>query len=231
MINNKKVLAIVPARGGSKGIIKKNIRLVNNKPLIQFTLDETIKSKYIDEIHISTDDDEILEVIQKLGYDIKRKRPQHLAQDNTKTIDVLKDVVEYYAQKNESYEIVILLQPTQPMRKVKHIDEALEKYVASEEQSIVSVSKVKEHPLLMRSINKRGLLVNLLDENSTVRRQDFKEFYMVNGAIYVNSVDEIMQNASLNDNKLPYIMGEDYRNIDIDTIDDLNLFEYYLSKY
>ena len=230
MINNKRVLAIVPARGGSKGIPRKNIIDINGKPLIQYTLEEAKKSKYIDEIHISTDDREISEVVNKLGFEIKRLRPEILAKDNSKTIDVLKDVVNYYNSIGESFGIVILLQPTQPMRKVNHIDDALEKYIECGKQGIVSVNLVEQHPLLMREIDNQGKLKNLIDSNSTVRRQDFKQYYIVNGAIYINSVEDIVQEVSLNDNTIPFVMDECYVHIDIDELKDLEKFEFELKR-
>lgn len=225
MINEKKVLAIIPARGGSKGIPKKNIIDVLGKPLIQYTLDEAKKSKYIDEIHISTDSAEIADKIKLLGFHIERFRPLELAQDDSKTIDVLIDVLIYYKSIGKVFDIVILLQPTQPLRKVGHIDEALEHYIRNGEQGVVSVSLVNQHPILIRTIDSNGYLCNILNIESTVRRQDFDDFYIVNGAIYINNSSEILAGVSLNDNRVPYVMKNDYENIDIDEPKDLEILE------
>lgn len=229
MINGKKVLAIIPARGGSKGIPKKNIIDILGKPLIQYTLDETKKSKYIDEIHISTDCVEIAKKVESLGFNIKRLRPKELAQDDSNTIDVLKDIVEYYETIGDEFHIVVLLQPTQPLRKVQHIDNALECFILNNEEGLASVSVVEQHPLLMRSISENGRLTSLLGINSTVRRQDFDKYFIVNGAIYINSLNEILSTVSLNDNPIPYQMGEDYVNLDIDEPVDLSIFKAILS--
>jgi len=229
MIQEKKVLAIIPARGGSKGIPKKNIIKVGGKPLIQYTIEAAKASKYIDEIHISTDDVEIVSTVNGLGLHINRLRPKHLAQDNSKTIEVMIDVLDYYNKQNIKFDIVVLLQPTQPLRKSFHIDEAIEKYLEFNEESVVSVSLVNEHPILMREINEFGTLLPLLNETSTIRRQDFTPFYIVNGAVYINKVNELTSNTSLNDNLRPYIMDRRYH-VDIDTYNDLKMFELLLDE-
>lgn len=229
MINNKKVLAIIPARGGSKGIPNKNIIEVDGKPLIHYTIDAAKRSKYIDEIHVSTDSQMIAKVVEKYGISIKRLRPNKLAQDTSKTIDVLIDVIDFYEEENCYFDVVILLQPTQPLRKAFHIDEALEVYIENNEESVVSVSLVEEHPILMRSIKETGQLKPLLKESSTVRRQDFQPFYIVNGAIYVNKAMELTADISLNDNLRPYIMEREYH-IDIDTYRDIQMFELLLKE-
>ncbi len=229
MIEKKKVLAIIPARGGSKGIPRKNIIKIEGKPLIQYTIDAAKASKYIDEVHVSTDDEEIASVVSKLGLIVKRLRPEHLAQDESKTIDVMIDVLDYYKKQNIGFDIVVLLQPTQPLRKAFHIDEALEKFLDHNEESVVSVSLVDEHPILMREINESGKLHPLLNASSTVRRQDFTPFYIVNGAIYVNKASELTLNTSLNDNFRPYVIDRRYH-VDIDTYKDLKMFELLLGE-
>lgn len=229
MIQEKKVLAIIPARGGSKGIPKKNIIKVGGKPLIQYTIEAAKASKYIDEIHISTDDVKIASIVNRLGLYVNRLRPKHLAQDDSKTIDVMIDVLDYYNKQNIRFDIVVLLQPTQPLRKSFHIDEAIEKYLEFNEESVVSVSLVNEHPILMRKINEFGTLLPLLNETSTIRRQDFTPFYIVNGAVYINKVNELTSNTSLNDNLRPYIMDGRYH-VDIDTYNDLKMFELLLDE-
>lgn len=229
LINGKKVLAIIPARGGSKGIPKKNIIKVDGKPLIQYTIDAAKGSKYIDEIHVSTDDCEIANVVNALGIQVPRLRPSELAQDESKTIDVMLDVFHFYKIQENYFDVVVLLQPTQPLRKAYHIDEALEVYIKHDEESVVSVSLVEEHPILMREIDENSRLKPLLNESSTVRRQDFKPYYIVNGAIYVNKVSELTVSTSLNDNIQSYIMNRRYH-VDIDTYEDLKIFELLLKK-
>ena len=125
----------------------------------------------------------------------------------------------------EKYDYVVLLQPTQPLRQSWHIDEAIELILEKNEEALVSVSKVKDNPILIRSIDSNGYAVNLLSESSTKRRQDFQDFYKVNGAIYINKINQNLNNkTSLNDNKLVYIMDEKY-DVDIDEMLDLQIAE------
>ncbi|TDT51974.1 cytidylyltransferase domain-containing protein [Fonticella tunisiensis] len=231
MYKGKTFLAIIPARGGSKGIPRKNIINVNGKPLIQYTIDEAKKAQYLDRIIVSTDDEEIAEVSKKCGAEVPFLRPKELADDNSKTIDVLLHAINELVKQGNKYDYVVLLQPTQPLRKSWHIDESIKKIVESNEESLVSVTEVKEHPILMRTIDKNDRVENLLNVNSTVRRQDFPKFYKVNGAIYINKLNENFNNyTSLNDNKLAYIMDKKY-DIDIDEPIDLEIFEFLVKRY
>ncbi|KGG79683.1 acylneuraminate cytidylyltransferase [Caloranaerobacter azorensis H53214] len=225
MYKNKTFLAVIPARSGSKGIPNKNIVNINGKPLIQYTIDEALKSKYLDKIIVSTDSEKIANIARKCGANVPFLRPAELASDTAKTIDVLIHVIDELKKIGDKYDYVVLLQPTQPLRQAFHIDEAIEKIVNNNESSLVSVSKVKEHPILIRTIKEDGTLENLLKVNSTVRRQDFPDYYKVNGAIYINKINETFNNnLSLNDNKIPYIMEEEY-DIDIDVPLDLEIFK------
>ena len=223
MIKNKKILAIIPARGGSKGIKNKNIVDINGKPLIYYSIREAKRSKYIDKIIVSTDSDEIASISKKYGAEIPFLRPKSLAMDTSKTIDTVIHCIEFLKSKGKDYDLMVLLQPTQPLRKSWHIDEALEFIIDKDEESLISVSKAKEHPILMRKIDQDSHVISLLNENSTKRRQDFTQIYKVNGAIYINKINNNLNNeTSLNDNKLAYIMDESY-DLDIDEELDLKL--------
>ena len=135
------------------------------------------------------------------------------------------ECIESLKKAGDSYDYLVLLQPTQPLRKPFHIDEAIEKMLELEAESLVSVSKVKEHPVLIRTIGEDGKLQNLLNCSSTVRRQDFPDFYRVNGAIYINKIDEnLNETTSLNDNIIPYEMAHEY-DVDIDELLDLKIAE------
>ncbi|MGP4105627.1 acylneuraminate cytidylyltransferase family protein [Virgibacillus sp. L01] len=230
MYNRKTFLAIIPARGGSKGIPKKNLVPINNKPLIQYTIDEALSSKYLDDIIVSTDDQEIAEVSKRLGADVPYLRPPKLADDHSKTIDTILHVIEEQGKLGYKNDYVMVLQPTQPLRKSWHIDEAIEKTVNSQLISLVSISKVREHPILMRTLNDNDTLENLLDINSTVRRQEYPNFYKVNGGIYINKIACLSQHTSLNDNETAYIMDDKY-DLDIDEPYDVELFKWRHNNY
>jgi len=224
MYKNKTFLALVPARGGSKGIPHKNITLVNGKPLIDYTLQAAMNSEYIDKIIVSTDSEEIMKHVPS---DITTiKRPTELATDKSKTITAV-----LHAIKNveHMYDYLVLLQPTQPLRESWHIDQAIETLVAKGSDNIVSVSPVQEHPILLRKINEEHMLSPLLSGNSSVRRQDFEEYYVINGAIYINKVNDLTMETSFNDNDFAYIMESKYH-LDIDEPADLLILQEILER-
>lgn len=230
MFKLKKILAIIPARAGSKGIKDKNIIDLNGKPLIAYSIEAGLKSKYIDKVVVTTDGEEIAREAIKYGAEVPFLRPEYLSSDNAKTIDAVIHCIEEMEKLGEKYDYVVLLQPTQPLRQSWHIDEAIELILEKNEEALVSVSKVKDNPILIRSIDSNGYAVNLLLESSTKRRQDFQDFYKVNGAIYINKINQNLNNkTSLNDNKLVYIMDEKY-DVDIDEMLDLQIAEIMMSN-
>ncbi len=230
MYENKRILAIIPARGGSKGILKKNIIEISGLPLIVYTLQESQLSKYIDRTIVSTEDLEIKEVVERYGGKVPFLRPLELAQDTSKTIACIVHAVNTLKKMGEEYDYVVILQCTSPLRKSWHIDEAIEKIISERGTSLVSVSKVEENPILMRTLNHDGSLNKLLAVNSTVRRQDFPIFYKVNGAIYIQKLDQNFNiNTNLNEGKLPYIMEKKYA-VDIDSLLDIHTLAFYLNE-
>ncbi|MDR6121912.1 CMP-N,N'-diacetyllegionaminic acid synthase [Bacillus sp. SLBN-46] len=225
MYNQKSFLAIIPARGGSKGIPGKNIIKINEKPLIQYTIEAALSSKYLDRIIVSTDCKSIAEVSLSCGAEVPFIRPESLAKDTSKTIDVLLHAVDDLRKVGDKYDYLVLLQPTQPLRTAKHIDEAIEMIINKKGESLVSISEVSEHPLLMRRLDSHCNVQKLLHMESTVRRQDFPKYYKVNGSIYINQINSNFNlNTSLNDNKLGYVMNKDY-DLDIDEPSDLEILK------
>ena len=230
MYKEKKILAVIPARGGSKGIPSKNIFNVGGQPLIKYTIDCAKNSKYLDRAVISTDSLEIKRVAEEYGGDVPFMRPAELALDTSKTIDCIVHAVNSLKEMGEEYDYVMIIQNTVPLRKGWHVDESIEKIVDSNERSLVSVTEVEQHPILMRTLNEDGTLKNLLPMSSTMRRQDFPKFYKVDGAIAIQKIDEEFNlNTSINDGKLAYIMESKY-SIDIDNYIDIKVIEYYLEK-
>lgn len=225
MYKGKKILAVIPARGGSKGIPNKNIILLKNKPLLSYSIEVAQQCKYIDKVLVSTDSEKIKEIAEKLNADVPFIRPAALSSDTSRTIDVILHAITQLEKRGEVFDYILLLQPTQPYRKLQHIEEVIKQAVDLGYTSIVSVSEVEEHPLLMRKISEEGKLCSLLKKNSSVRRQDFDVVYKVNGSIYMNKIDNnLNEDTSLNDNEWPYIMDKKY-SIDIDTISDLKKAE------
>jgi len=223
MYKDKTYLAIIPARGGSKRLPNKNILDLAGKPLISYTIEAAKKSKYIDEIIVSSDSDEILEIVKE--YNIKTiKRPDYLASDTAKTIDVIKHVIEIM---NKKYDYIVLLQPTSPLRNEKHIDEAIELLNVKEADAIVSVCEMEHSPLwsntLPSSLSMEGFI---REEIKNKRSQELEKYYRINGAIYICKTDELLKQNTLflDKNIFAYIMDRK-SSIDIDDEIDFKLAE------
>ncbi len=220
MIDGKRVLALIPARGGSKGIKNKNIYPILGRPLISYTIKSSCKSQYIDTTVVSTDSKRIAEISEVYGAEVPFMRPRELAQDTSKSIEAVIHAIDYYKDIGMPYDIIILLQATSPLRDTNDIDGALEFFISKNYRSLLSVSELEVNPLLIRSMDERGKLKSLLHSRSDIRRQDFKTYYKVNGAIYINYCDDITYNTSLNDNEFGYIIPLEH-SIDIDTLSDI----------
>ncbi len=228
MYKDKKILALIPARGGSKGIPRKNIKDLCGKPLIAYSIEAGLNSKYIDSVVVSTDDSEIAEVSKRFGAEVPFIRPEELASDTAKTLDVVLHAIKEMESKGSTFDTFVLLQPTQPLRTAADLDAAIEKYMENGCISMVSVSPVNDHPILIRTIEE-DRLKPLLNCSSTCRRQDMPKYYRVNGCIYINEISEIDTNTSFNDNVLPFVM-EPSHSVDIDELSDFELAKYYLSE-
>ena len=219
MFDGKRILALIPARGGSKGIKDKNITILCGYPLIYYTINASKKSKYVDDIVVSTDSSKIAEIAKEYGAEIPFLRPAEFSKDTSKSIEVVVHAVKYLNSIGRNYDCVVFLQPTQPLRDENDIDGAIECFYINERKSLASVCEVDDHPLLIRSIENNHL-VPLLKLNSSVRRQDMSKYYKINGCIYINGTEEISLNLSQNDNKTPFIMSSTH-SIDIDEAKDL----------
>ena len=225
-----KTIAIIPARGGSKSVLRKNFRLLNGKPLIYYTIKVAFKSKYLDRIIVSTEDDEIAKTSRKYGAEVI-ERPKELAKDETPTIDVIFHVLEILNLKNYNPDIVVLLQPTSPLRKAEDIDNAIKLFLDSNCESVVSVCEA-EHPPYWSFKIEEGYLKRLFEnEILGTRRQDFDETYRVNGAVYISAPQTLREYKSFHCNHtVPYIMPIE-RSVDIDNEIDFMLAELLVKKY
>lgn len=229
MFQDKRIVALIPARGGSKGIKNKNIRPLAGKPLIAHTVEYAAASGYIDDVVVSTDSEEIANVAKAYGALVPFLRPAALASDTARTIDAVVHAIQTLRTMGRTYDALVLLQPTSPLRTDEDIDRAIEAFYGRGGACLASVSAVSDHPLLIRSIDAEGNLVHLLDANSTCRRQDMPSFYRINGAIYIFRIDDIDADTSFNDAAIPYVMTEE-RSVDIDTIGDFEYAEWLLSR-
>ena len=221
MIGDRRVLALIPARGGSKGIPRKNIRLVQGRPLLAFTAEAALASRYVDRVVVSTDDEEIAQAARAAGCDVPFMRPAELASDTAGSVDV----AEHALAQLPGYDVLVLLQPTSPMRTAADIDGACELFAAGA-QSCVSVCAVDEHPYWMYRIGPRARLEPLMPDACGVsRRQDLPPVYSLNGAIYIVDAQRLLQSrAFVDDDTVAYVMPA-ARSLDIDTPLQLSTFE------
>lgn len=229
MINGKKLLAVIPARGGSKGIPRKNIKELNGKPLIAWTIEEALKSRYLDRVILSSDDEEIIQVAREWGCEVPFKRPSELALDTTPGIDPVLHAIEAIS----GYDYVVLLQPTSPLRTVEDIDCSIELCVQRNVDSCVSVTKQDKSPYWMYNLSESGLMIPVMkpaEELDTTRRQNLPDVYSLNGAVYVAKIEKLKVSKSfITENTVAYMMPKD-RSIDIDEEIDLILSEAILVK-
>lgn len=224
MIRDKKVLAMIPARGGSKGILQKNIRLLGDKPLIAWTIEAAKQSVYIDRLILSSDDPQIIQTAQQWGCEVPFVRPTELAQDSTPGIDPVLHALE----QMPGYDYVVLLQPTSPLRSTKDIDACIDMCAAGA-PACVSVTQPGKSPYWMYTLSRAGEMQPLLPGNHTsARRQELPAAYALNGAVYVAEVPWLQQQQSFVAQKTKaYVMPAE-RSIDIDAPLDLAIAELYI---
>lgn len=224
MKNNKRILAFIPARIGSKRIPRKNIVKINGKFLFQYSVDVAKQSKYIDDVLVSSDSWEILNLAHAQGCLKNELRPKELANDTARIIDGMLYELE---KQQTKYDVVVLLQPTFPIRSVEMVDKAIDKYF-EKETSLVSVCECEDHPIFMRTIA-NDKLYKILDSSTDIRSQDLFKVYKICGNIYINNIHKLNSNTILNENDTPYILDKKFC-IDIDTEKDLEMAKEVLEK-
>ncbi len=223
MINGKRVIAIIPARGGSKRLPRKNVLSLAGKPLIGWSIEAAQQSKYVDEIFVSTDDQEIADVASEFGINVPELRPIELATDTASSTDVLIYTLKKFGSQSN---IIISLQPTSPLRTAKHIDEALELFITKGAFSVVSVTPCEHPPQWANILPEDGSMKDFIQGNNK-RSQDLGEYYRLNGAIYIYDVHELLNSGAILyiEDTYAYKMSNKY-SVDIDNEFDFELAEY-----
>ncbi len=229
-----RILALIPARGGSKGVPRKNIREVGGKPLITWTLETALAAQHLfARITVSTDDEEIATVARGCGAEVPFLRPAELSADTAKTLPVIQHALRFLeAEEGRHYDWVCLLQPTDPFRTVEDLEKAVALACEGGCDSVISVVQVSaHHPILMKRIEAGCLLPYCIEEKEGTRRQDYEPpAYMRNGAIYLTRRDVLMlQNSLWGETIHPYVMPAE-RSVSVDTELDLELVDLLLRK-
>ena len=226
MINGKTILAIVPARGGSKRLSRKNLQPLAGKPLILWSLEAGIKSKYIDKLVVSSEDTEILKLSKKYGIH-PIVRPKELATDESLIFSGVKHVVETI---DENFDFIVLLQPTSPLRNEIHIDKALEFLVHKDADAVISVSEMEHSPLRSNILPDDKSMAGFIKEDvKGIRNQDLKQYYRLNGAIYICKTVRLMnENTFLIENNIFAFEMDRKSSVDIDVKEDLLIAERFM---
>lgn len=226
------MLAIIPARGGSKGLPRKNIKLLNGLPLICYSIKAALASNFIDRVIVSTDDHEIASVAKNYGAEVPFMRSIELASDESMVIDSYLEVVDWVAKKNSILiESFVALLPTAPLRTSKDIDDAVKIFKDKNANSVISVVEAPFPLHWNRRITKEGLLENYSPEfNAVKNRQAFEKTYIPNGAVYVFQTEVLRSTREYYTNKTyPYLMPIE-RSADIDSLLDFEWAEFLLKR-
>lgn len=227
---NVKNLAVIPARSGSKGLKNKNIKLLNGKPLLAYTVEAALQSGIFDCVHVSTDSERYADIAREFGADIPFLRTAVLASDSASTMSTLYYVVEHYKNRGEEFDTVCLLQPTSPLRDAADIKNAYQIFEKKKAESVISVCETEHSPLLCNTLKESGSMKGFIDMKKVGRRQELSTYYRLNGAIYIQTVDLLMQGGDLyGDKSYAYVMEKEH-SVDIDDEMDFMFAEVMIRK-
>ena len=217
------VLAIIPARGGSKGLPGKNIREICGKPLIAWSIEQAIESEFIDAVVVTSDCPEIIEVAKQFGAQVPFVRPAELATDNSSTMDVVVHAHDYYSKSlSMNFDYSVLIEPTAPIREKDDIDCMIKKlnHLKDKYDSIVSIGEVTEHPSIMKVCDGDSLKPLFPDMEQGSRRQDYDSVFWPHGGLFVNKTDIMIRENSLYSNRLTFHKLKRYQCCEIDDLQD-----------
>lgn len=230
MYEGQRLLAVIPARGGSKGLPGKNTKEIAGKPLIAWSIEAARQSRYIDELIVSTDCQETARIATLWGANVPFMRPAKLATDEAKSIDVIYHALEWYKESIPPFTLVMFLQPTSPLRIFQDIDGAVELLFVKRAKAIVSVCPVDHHPWWTNTLPENGSMRDFLrPEIRTTNRQALPQYYRLNGAIYIAYTSFLAEIGSfIGVGTFAYLMPTE-RSIDIDTLLDFKIAELLLA--
>jgi len=226
MFNNQRMIAIIPARSGSKGLPNKNIRLLNGKPLLAYSILQAQETGIFDEIFLSTDSQEYADIARQYGANAPFLRSGELASDSASTWDCVVEALEQYSRIGKEYDLFVVLQPTSPLRTAQDIVNTLKKMLLNNADSVVSVCEADHSPLLCNTLPENQSMKDFIRPEITSKtRQELPTYYRINGAIYAVRTSFFLNAQTIYDgNSLAYVMPRE-RSIDIDTLFDFSLAE------
>lgn len=221
------MLAVIPARGGSKGVPDKNIRKLAGRSLLSYTVQAALESEIFEKVIVSTDSDQIAEEARRCGAEVPFMRPAELAGDLVSSDDVIVHAVNYYQRNGKKYETVWKLQPTSPLRTAVHIKEAYQLFLERKADSVISVCMCEHSPLWSGILDEDMHLDHFIsNEVKRACRQEMPAYYRLNGAIYIAKTESLIENRSfLGQNSIAYIMPQEV-SIDIDSEMDFRIAEF-----
>lgn len=228
-----KNIAIIPARSGSKGLKDKNIKLLNNKPLLAYSIEAAIKSEIFDEIMVSTDSSKYAEIAKSYGAEVPFFRDSYLSNDNASSWDVVKDTLLKYKQVGLNFDNVVLLQPTSPLRDFQDIKDSYTLFINKNANTVVSVCEMEHSPLWANTIPDDLSMEKFFESKyNGINRQQINTYYRINGAIYIVNINYLFSNNNIYSKKsYAYFMSKN-KSIDIDDIFDFELAKYFFNvKY
>lgn len=221
-----KNLAIIPARSGSKGLKNKNIKPLNGKPLMAYSIEAALESELFDKVVLSTDSEKYVTIGKEFGASVPFLRSEELSNDTASSWDVVRDLVVWYEQKGESFDTVTLLQPTSPLRNSEHINEGYDLFKEMNAELVVGVTEVDHSPVWMNTLSKDKSMHGFLNnEYSKLPRQSLPDFYRINGALYIISVKHLFNSDEFYSEKSYAYVMDQYSSVDIDTEMDFLMAE------
>lgn len=226
MLGQYQITALIPARGGSKRLPGKNTKLLGGKPLIAWSIETALASQYIDRVVVSTDDEQIQEVARQYGAEVPFLRPDYLAHDHASSFDVIVHAIQFL-QLDQPNHLLVLLQPTSPLRSTAELDQALEFFMTQQAKGVVSVSKTEHSPLWSNILpENRNMAEFIRPEVQGKRSQDLAQFYRLNGSIYIYDTLSLLAENKVFFTEQVYAFETDLENaIDIDTALDFLIAE------
>ncbi len=228
MIDGKSVIAIIPARGGSRGLPGKNIRPLCGKPLLAWSIQSALKSRYVDEVLVSTDADEIANIAIAFGAQAPFRRPAELAGDNATTLAAVEHALDFYRERlRRQFDLLVLLEPTSPLRQDSDVDTMLESLTGNWDRfdSIVSIGEVREHPSLMKRIKDASIEPYCDGLEQTTRRQDNPPAYFPYGVAYIVKVPILLEERKFFSRRCSYHVLKRYQGYEIDDLYDFMCVE------